>query len=321
MKKLFVVLFAVLFLAGFVWAQGNNATITQNGNNYQATIDQTGSGNDGTIDQASSGYSKASITQVGNNNIGDVYWRNTSGYGGGEIIIIQEGEQNKAYHKNYSFSPAYQNDRIYQYGDQNYAFQRYRYGTNPSGSAEIYQGLSGTPGDLNEAIQDLQGGGYAKVEQYGNNNIARQRTSSGNGYQHTNIKQEGDGNDADVSAAFPYEPFDNTFDFDFDNPTGAIPVSQYQTGGVNVANTNISGDNNHTTQWQEGGGNVANLDIGQTQFSSDNTAQQIQLNGGNTATMDINGDANIASQYQDGGHTSTININGNNNLAIVHQTN
>ncbi len=324
MRTIFILLFGLVFLAGSALAQNNEATILQNGDNYQATINQTGSSNDAIIDQASSGGSLASIDQVGNNNVGDVYWRNTSGHGGGEIIIIQEGDLNEAYHRNFSFAPAYQNDKIYQYGNENYAYQRYRGGTTPSSDAEIFQGQAGNPGDLNEAIQDL-GGANAKIEQYGSSNIARQYntgTSGQNGYQHANIKQEGDGNDADVSAAAPYEPFDNTVDFDFD-AAGPLPVSQYQTGSAaSNAFTNIYGNYNHTTQWQTGGGNSATIDIGQAgTLSSDNTAQQIQLNGNNDATISIEGDLNIASQYQDGGHISTITVNGDNNLAIVHQTN
>ena len=312
-------LMLVFGVAGLAYGQ-NSAVILQTGSGYVAQISQTGAGDTAKVDQASSGYCAAYITQIGDDNKADVYWRNTSGYGGGNVEIIQEGNENEAYHRNFSFSPAYQNDKVYQYGDVNYAYQRYRYGTTPSGTAEIFQGKAGAPGSDNEAIQDALGG-YLKISQYGNSNVARQRTESGSGYQKAYITQEGDNNDPDVSACNAYQFFDTSYDFDFEGSGNPKMVSQYQTGGLNEAYTNILGSSNHTAQWQEDGNNDADIKIGVVSgvASGENVARQVQLGGHNAAVIQIDGDRNLACQYQDGGHSSTIAIDGNDNLATVSQ--
>lgn len=320
-KKIFTLTISLVFilsLSGMALAQ-NTANITQVGDKYTAKIIQTGGiDNVATIDQASSGGSKAFITQTGGSNYADVYWRNTSGHGGGEIDIIQYGSFNLAYHKNYSFDPSYQNDKIYQYGDDNTAYQRMRPSTCPSGWVQIFQGQDGSPSHVNDAVQDAKGG-YNKIEQYGGANNAYQYTANGSGHQHAYIKQEGHGNDSDVMACDDPDCVDfvTTYDFDFDG-AGALPVSQYQTGGKNNAYTDILGDNNHTCQWQEGSSNYAEIDIYGP--GSDNSAKQVQLGDNNSATINISGNSNTACIYQNGSDLlATISQTGNFNVACIIQ--
>lgn len=87
MKKLSTLTLGLLFAAGSAFAQSNDATVDQIGNDNDATVEQTNSGNN-----------SATLSQDGDENRADLIQRNygSAGSAGHEADISQDGDRNEA---------------------------------------------------------------------------------------------------------------------------------------------------------------------------------------------------------------------------------
>ena len=97
MKKLLTLAFAFVFMTGMAFAQDNDASITQTGDDHDATIAQIGQMNEAYVDQtdgggASTGNAVADITQEGDQNL--VNLRQASFFGNSNADITQIGDGN-----------------------------------------------------------------------------------------------------------------------------------------------------------------------------------------------------------------------------------
>ncbi|KAA3610556.1 MAG: hypothetical protein DWQ05_21280 [Calditrichaeota bacterium] len=332
MKNLFFVFIAILLCAGLTFAQTNNATVNQTGDENDGDVTQTGATNTATVDQY--GKNLAEVDQTGTSNNADV------------------DQGTAAVPRSNNHPPAYVGDHewgawIEQVGNTNTAVIDQQ---GNSGSADIYQ-----LGNLNEGYQEINtfasgatsttrkgldidqigdenwanqktvasfgSFGIKKmyVDQIGDNNLADQYSKGG--MQSTmEIRQEGNGNDytVDVSATGKPSPLAMSF---VDKPAGDF--TQYQNGRFSTASIDILGDDNHTAQYQEytvwstSGANYAEIDI----LGDFNNAAQGQIGENNTATIDMVGDANVGAISQTGSsHIGDITQTGNNNTSSVIQS-
>src|SRR6056297_4334898 len=116
MKKLTILLVAMLFTAGMAFAQDNSADTNQSGNNNEAEVEQTGMSNtaeasqtgnqnDAYIQQGNFGggavqsnFAEADIEQIGNQNDATISQRQgfSSGTAVSEHYIYQDGLRNEA---------------------------------------------------------------------------------------------------------------------------------------------------------------------------------------------------------------------------------
>jgi len=99
MKKLSTLLVALFFTAGMAFAQSNDASIDQVGDDHEATISQTGAMNSAFVEQTAdagregSDVGEATVTQTGAENYVNLRQRNF--FGDSEATITQLGDGNR----------------------------------------------------------------------------------------------------------------------------------------------------------------------------------------------------------------------------------
>ena len=99
MKKLSTLLVALFFTAGMAFAQSNDASIDQVGDDHEATISQTGAMNSAFVEQTAdagregSDVGEATVTQTGAENYVNLRQRNF--FGNNEATITQLGDGNR----------------------------------------------------------------------------------------------------------------------------------------------------------------------------------------------------------------------------------
>ena len=98
MKRLMMTLFVLVFATGMAFAQNNDATISQVGNDHEADITQAGATNEAYVTQNANGSPDeawAMIVQSGAENL--VRLQQTSFYSGSNADITQIGNRNKVH--------------------------------------------------------------------------------------------------------------------------------------------------------------------------------------------------------------------------------
>ena len=100
MKKLLTLAFAFVFMTGVAFAQNNDASISQAGDDHDATINQVGQLNEAFVDQTdggggSTGNAVADITQEGSSNL--VNLRQTAFFGDSYAEVTQIGNNNRVH--------------------------------------------------------------------------------------------------------------------------------------------------------------------------------------------------------------------------------
>lgn len=99
MKKLTTLLLVILFTSGMAFAQSNNATIDQIGDDHESTITQVGSMNGAFVEQTADAgregddVGTATIEQTGSEN--SVNLRQRAFFGDAEADIVQLGDRNR----------------------------------------------------------------------------------------------------------------------------------------------------------------------------------------------------------------------------------
>ena len=292
MKKLFALFVAVLFLSGYVFAQDNEAYITQVGTNT-ANVDQTGTVGGNTANVNQYGANIADVKQLGvGSNTATVH----QGSGGTPVtnnhqaaysgdwqdgaFITQNGESNDASITMAGASEHNSTGTIYQKGNSN------------SGSQNI-----GTP------YSEMSGAhAGVKMTQIGDNNSSTQKTTYAYGVagiKDMTVNQQGNGNSADQKSIAGYGSVLSVSQKGDDNIS-----DQYQAQIGGFAKTTVVGNSNNTSQHQDDPNHNGHV-------------------GFNEGTININGDSNIATEWQVGrDNQATINVNSSNlNEAHIKQTN
>jgi len=306
MKKLTYIFVAFLFTAGTAFAQSNNASTTQTGDNNATAVTQTGD-NNSTIATQNGDDNSAIITQ----GIQGIATNND------EATVAQVGDNNSAElmsRDGFPGSPDKIEYDVTQTGNSNFVSARAFNGPSDAGIDQI--------GDENEASL-TQGAGASDMsvtlEQAGNNNSAKmfqgtdnavlQATFNGDdnfmdvsqegggAWQKLNLDVTGSsnmitgtqgGHDADQFTEI--NGSNNTFDFYQDKSSDAgISV----TGDFNNISLNQNGVGNSvfaTVPWEKNGivvdGNTNSINV--TQTSDFNTATVNVTGSGNTSTITQN---------------------------------
>lgn len=348
MKAALVVLVSIFFLAGFVFAQGNTATVYQEGTSNTATVDQTGSAHNALVNQY--GTNLADVDQYGgNSDIAEV----NQGSSGNPVTNVPSA---------YQWHGAW----IEQDGSSNEAYISQ---TKSGGAASIYQ-----MGNSNIGIQDLNSTWHEvsktsprmalDIDQIGDGNYAKQLTRfnfGSYGIQHMWVDQTGDGNyvyqysnggmqsvmevnqngnnngnatSADVSATGLSSPLDLPWGTKMPPPNaGGIDPSaissgtytQYQNGRYSTAIIDITGSDNKTTQaqeftvWSVSGQNDATITI----IGDFNAVIQAQMGEYNDSYVDIDGSTNVVTTSQEGDDNyADIDLlsTSDGNIAAIQQT-
>lgn len=212
MKKTSTFLAAFLFTAGMAFAQSNEATATQEGNNNEVSISQVGASNVATSTQTGNG-SLISIEQIGAENAATASHR-----GNGSIEQFQDGSDNSAYAfagdngtirqlqfgsentalAGVSRNAVIQNSSVFQYqrGTGNYAEVETRQGNGRNNS--IFQAQAGN--DNEAVVLDMGNGNDVRQVQIGDGNVSTAGLTSNPQLGGMNIltRQVGDDNIATV---------------------------------------------------------------------------------------------------------------------------
>jgi hypothetical protein len=317
MRKLFALL-TVVFFAGFMMAQDNDASVTQYGSNI-GIVTQTGSSNNGDIIQGSlatpvtnnkvPGYSGdwiggAFINQLGGNNDASINMHNGGNNGSS---VYQAGDDNNGYQdigtsQSIGTSWNLMGVDLDQIGNSNWATQKT---ISSFGSAGVKRMYVAQTGDNNIADQ-LSIGGYGNdqhISQIGNNN--NNPSESGNTY--------------DVSATTLTDPLALPWAY---KPAG--DYTQYSNQMHGTTKMDVLGNGNNTYQYQEytvwalSGQNDATMSVN----GDNNDVAQGQLGEYNSSDIDIAGSGNVMTNSQWGdSNTATIYVNGNNNVGGIEQVN
>lgn len=299
MKRLTTLLAAFLFTTGMVFAQSNDADVSQTGYDNAAEVDQFGLENDVTLEQVhnhsngTAGINDAYVKQTGNTNEATVYQRNRGQYAASgvnnNLNLIQTGFDN--YANTYQAIARGNDIKLSQLGDDNIAdiYQHQGgkltgYGSAPrsvqiGGSNEIYLNM----GNFNDAgISQTGGDNYADISQnsFSNDNVQLDQRGDANDMR----LDQNDGN-ADVQQLGLGE--------NILNGLAGIGTSASQSGGASM------------TVIQDGLANE--LFIGQDGLS--------------TATVTQTGDLNTATVDQAGAHTTSVTQIGSGSTATVTQSN
>jgi len=355
MKKLTILLAAFLFTAGMAFAQNNDATVDQTGNDNQATATQSGSDNDAEIEQVGND-NDGTITQNNLNNSGTILqtgdnntatsdqdgekndgfilqgWDDKSVTDGNEVSLTQSGYANRS-------------DVFQFYGEDNEATVTQ---SGQENDARVMQGWFVPFDAVNRNV--------ASIDQQSSNNDSRIFQYNGDDNEAIVNQSIGDYNNGQISQGYLWNVHDvqiSEANFNY----GRID----QLGGDNNATVMQLGDHNSFELVQNGSGNVVGEEgrVSQgakwfIQDGDDNDFVGEQNNGsildydsegisgyygsfqeGNYNKIDLIqgqddygliqqlGDSNTATLFQAGniGHEATILQNGNSNTAHVTQTN
>lgn len=252
MKKLTTLLFVLVFASSMAFAQNNDATVDQTGNDHEASISQMGQMNEAYLDQTdggggSSGDATADIEQDGEGNYVNLSQRAFYGFPDeSHATIVQVGDNNSV--EGTSGSEAfYQNQPggvldVTMVGDKNTL-----YSLRTEAQKNGNEFLLGITGDEN----------MVGIEQ---------ENASGD------VDITGDGNDVTLSQFAYGAAF---------NPAEYNEATVDQFGDDNTADIHQRGVDNSASQWVAGNTNT----VTQTQHSSDNS-QRVEIEGDyNTYTV------------------------------------
>lgn len=311
MKKSIALFGALAIAASMSFAQNNEATSGQNGNNNEAEVLQTGMENTGTTSQegdrndagilqgnfgsgnVQSNYAIGTINQDGDDNDAQVNQR--QGFSGGTAVSIHSVEQVGTFNvgKLTTFNGGNLGS-VDQQGDDNYATGRQSNG--PDQDLSIYQ-----QGNDNEADvwQSSGSGNTAVIKQGGdiggdinnNNGVAR-------------IDQEGSDNDATIQQRQGWNGGTLVSDHSIDQ-LGDNNQAVFTTfNGGNTGTIDQVGDDNWAKGRQSvGSGN--NIDIAQDGLA--NWAQVEQINSASSSALVTQiGEENIADVDQEGASNSVL---------------
>jgi len=255
MKKLTTLIAAFLFTTGMAFAQNNDATSTQNGNDNEVTISQIGNLNVATSTQTGNG-SEITIEQTGSENNAIANHK-----GNGSIDQLQNGMNNDAQ----AFASSNATISQTQLGDDNVALVGVTRGPlNQRSAVTQFQ-----DGYRNHAeVEIRQGNGRINTilqSQIGNDNSALIQ-DLGNVNNITQI-QEGDNNSSTVGNVGNPQLGGMTVLTDQygDNNTATVYGSQnafadiFQTGDMNVASIVQTAGSDMATITQTGNGNSASI--------------------------------------------------------------
>ncbi len=299
-----IAIFAVLAItAGMSFAQNNQATTAQNGNNNEAEVLQTGMEN------------TATTNQEGDRNDAGIQQGN---FGGGNV------------------QSNYAEGSIDQTGDDNTAQVNQRQGW--SGGTDVSIHSVEQVGNFNVGLlTTFNGGNFGSVEQQGDDNYAKGRQANGPDHNLT-IYQQGNENEADVwqgsgsnNTAVIMQGGDIGGDVDNNNGIARIDqrgsdndatIKQRQgwNGGTMVSDHSIDqlGDNNQAAFTTFNGGNTGTID----QVGDDNWARGRQSVGfGNNIDIAQDGLGNWAKVEQINSASSSALVTqiGEENIADVDQ--
>jgi len=199
MKKLLTLAFAFVFMTGVAFAQSNEATVSQTGNNDEVTVDQIGELNEAVISQSGNfNEATAYIDQEGTSNF---LGFTQTGAGDHQATLTQIGTGNSVDRSGFSGSG---NNSIQRGAGDHFATAV----QDGNGNQLTFQQRSGGNGDYLNVLQDgddnwarvLQrddGGHVASIVQDGNHNSLNleQRGSM----QSAHVDQMGDSNTASIT--------------------------------------------------------------------------------------------------------------------------
>ncbi len=289
MRKLFALLVAVIFMAGFGFAQDNEAHINQVGTTNNATVDQTGSAGGSLANVNQYGSNIAAINQLGvgsntaninqGSNGAPVINNHQAGYSGDwqdGAFVTQNGESNAA---SINMTGNRSTGTIYQQGTSNIGSQNI--GTNHSEMSGDYYGVW--------------------MYQEGLSNTSSQNTIAAygvDGIKDMTVYQDGDGNTANQTSIAGYGSLLQVWQIGDGNTS-----NQYQAQIGGEAHTYVLGDGNTTSQYQD----------------DPNTNGHVGFNKG---YIDITGNDNISTEYQVGrDNEAHISVSTDLNEAHIYQTN
>lgn len=333
MKNVLTLLIAILFTAGVTFAQSNESTVKQVGDENYATVTQSGDSNEGDVTQYGTNTSLINQSGVENKATVDmgedgspVTNKDTDSWRYG-AFVDQIGEENVAEIKIHSGDGTYQSGgnsngaRIEQNGILNQAFQDISNSQVKTTNWDRMGAHIKQLGDANFAQQEVfrsfgtHGSGGILIDQIGSDNQARQYVIGGRNNV-TEIFQDGYGN--------VYTGFQSQIAEILDLPWVLKPAedfAQYQRGESSTVKIDIIGNDNITAQYQEGiwgrSYNVAEIYI----TGDENQAAQAQLGTNNEAEITIVGSFNKAGIQQYGDfHDGDITQTGDLNKATIIQS-
>lgn len=273
MKKLSAILTVFVLSCGLVFAQSNDATVTQSGDNQDSYVEQLGMTNLSNVTQTSdnTGPQKSEVYQDGTNNIATVNQSQTGGGGNtpaNEAYIEQLGSDNQSTQT--EIAPGYNSGQKvwgYQDGTANILTQSITSGHTESLKSEQF-------GTGNEATQTASGShNEGVVYQDGTENIAEQTLAgSNNGYMGAVIRIDQYGTTNYASQSF----------------------EGYGSSHMNNGVLYQDGDNNQG--WQDGYGRNLNAQL--NQVGDLNWSVQGQDGIGHTSVVDQTGNANVSTVTQ-----------------------
>ena len=316
MKKVFTFMFALVFMTGVAFAQSNDASVDQSGDDNDATIEQIGSQNQADLIQRNFGSSGhvADIFQDGSQNTADVLSQGGVGTNtvdldqlgtGNETTIAQLWGQNAA--------------EVMQDGSDNVVNLQHR-GSFQS-SADIVQG-----GDRNSAV-------ILDVGQTGSNP---------NTNNDAIVSQTGDDNSVFIAQGVFGGASESVADFTQDGDGNYFETKQVRSFNNSVTGTQV-GDDNFYRASLRGSDNTVTMDMvgdanrGSWSIGSLGWPHQPE---GNTLTIDVDGDDNYSTgsikgdyntvditQFGAGNRigsswytTDGVVIEGNHNTTMISQT-
>lgn len=275
MKKLTTLLFVLVFASSMAYAQNNEATVDQEGDNQDSYVEQVGSTNEADVDQFTdnSGTQESDIIQLGSENVATV---NQSQTGGGNNGL------NSAY--------------IEQDGDNNEATQTQN-APGYNGGQSVWGLQEGSGNTLNQST----GSGYTlslNAEQYGTSNTADQDASGA--HNHGEVYQDGESNEAVQNLSGSNNGYMGDIILIDQNGVGNY-ASQDFTGHGSSHNNNAEviqlGDDNEA--WQLGNGRNLNATVSQDGMG--NWSTQEQWGNGHSSSVTQTGDNNTADVMQSSG--------------------
>jgi len=270
MKKLLTLAFAFVFMTGVAFAQSNDASVDQSGDDNDATIEQIGSQNQADLIQRNFGSSghTADIFQDGSQNTADVL--SQGGVGTNVVDLDQLGSDNEA--------------TIAQLWGQN--------------TAEVLQDGSGN-------VVNLQHRGsfqsFADVMQVGDRNSAvildvGQTGSNPNTDNDAIVSQTGDDNTVLIEQGVFGGASESVADFTQQGAGNYFETKQVRSFNNSVTGTQV-GDNNYYRASLRGSDNTVTMDMigdanrGSWSIGSLGWPHEPE---GNTLTIDVDGDDNYS---------------------------
>lgn len=346
MKKLSILTLGLFFAAGSAFAQSNDATVDQAGDDNGATVTQSGLNHDATIEQVGD-ENMSAITQTSESNDG------TSRQFGNdnESSTVQNGNSNQSWTVQGWYSEDAANNTISsvtQNGNGNYTLAYTSLGDNNKVSVEqeatgnmaiVMQGWSNPDDYVND--------NNASISQFSSDNDARIFQYNGDNNTATVTQQGGNDNNGQISQGYLWAVNGLNISAAFSNEGHIV-----QNGDQNNATAMQFGDSNFFDLVQNGSGNVLGeegkvsqgakwfiQDGDRNQFAgvvnsgglSFSNALSAEQNDGSTLDFDTEGLAGYYGSFQFGDDNKVglrqgqddwglIQQLGNDNTALLHQS-